>query len=57
MKDWKTTLAGVGLLLTGLGTGIKLGLAGDIANATTSIIGGISGFILGLKAADAKPGK
>lgn len=55
MKDWKTTLAGVGLLLTGIGTGIKLFLAGDIANATTSIIGGISGFILGLKAADSQP--
>jgi hypothetical protein len=53
MNNTKTTIAGVGLLLTGLGAGIKFLLAGDIPNAVTAIVGGISGFYLGLKAADA----
>jgi hypothetical protein len=53
MKNNKTTIAGVGLLLTGLGAGIKFFLAGDIPNAMTAIVSGISGFYLGLKAADA----
>lgn len=53
MNNTKTTIAGVGLLLTGLGAGIKFFLAGDIPNAVTAIVGGISGFYLGLKAADA----
>jgi hypothetical protein len=53
MKNAKTTIAGVGLLLTGLGAGIKFFLAGDIPNAVTAIVSGISGFYLGLKAADA----
>jgi hypothetical protein len=53
MQNSKTTLAGVGLLLTGLGAGIKFFLAGDIPNAVTAIVGGISGFYLGFKAADA----
>jgi hypothetical protein len=53
MQNSKTTLAGVGLLLTGLGAGIKFFLAGDIPNAVTAIVGGISGFYLGFKAVDA----
>jgi hypothetical protein len=52
MQNSKTTLAGVGLLLTGLGAGIKFFLAGDIPNAVTAIVGGISGFYLGFKAVD-----
>ena len=53
MKNAKTTIAGVGLLLTGLGAGIKFFLIGDIPSATTAIVSGISGFYLGLRAADA----
>lgn len=53
MKNAKTTIAGVGLLLTGLGAGIKFFLIGDIPSATTAIVSGISGFYLGLRAVDA----
>jgi len=52
MKNWKTTLGGVGILLAGLGSGIKLFLAGDMVAAVAAIGTGISGFTLGLHAAD-----
>jgi hypothetical protein len=52
MKNWKTTLGGIGILLAGIGSGIKLLLVGDIVGATTAIATGIGGLILGFNAAD-----
>lgn len=52
MKNWKTTLGGIGILLAGLGSGIKLFLVGDIVGATAAIATGIGGLTLGLNAAD-----
>lgn len=52
MKNWKTTLGGIGILLAGIGSGIKLFLVGDIVGATTAVATGIGGLILGLNAAD-----
>lgn len=52
MKNWKTTLGGIGILLAGIGSGIKLFLVGDIVGATTAIATGIGGLILGFNAAD-----
>ena len=52
MKNWKTTLGGIGILLAGIGSGIKLFLVGDIVGATTAIVTGIGGLILGFNAAD-----
>ena len=42
MKSWKTTLSGVGVILTALGAGIKMFLAGDTGSAITALVGGIS---------------
>lgn len=44
-KSWKTTLSGVGVILTALGVGIKFIVAGDFGSAVTAIVGGISGGI------------
>ena len=52
MKNWKTTLGGIGILLAGLGSGIKLFLAGDIVGASAAIVTGIGGLTLGFNAAD-----
>lgn len=52
MKNWKTTLGGIGILLAGIGSGIKLFLVGDIVGATTAIATGIGGLILGFNAVD-----
>ena len=52
MKNWKTTLGGIGILLAGLGSGIKLLLAGDIVGASAAVVAGISGIALGFNAAD-----
>jgi len=52
MKNWKTTLGGIGILLAGLGSGIKLFLAGDIVGASAAIVTGIGGIALGFNAVD-----
>jgi hypothetical protein len=37
MKSWKTTLSGVAVILAGLATAIKAGLAGDYGTAFTAL--------------------
>jgi hypothetical protein len=43
MKNWKTTAAGVGLILTGLGIGLSVlsGGEGSLEAALASIVGGV----------------
>ena len=42
MKSWKTTLAGIGTILAGVGGGIKLIAAGQTVEGFSSIVAGIT---------------
>jgi len=53
MKNWKTTLGGVAVLLAALSVAIKQVIAGDISGAITATVAGAGAMFTALKAQDA----
>ena len=45
MKSWKTTLSGIGVILSGAGAAIKFAVAGDYGTAIATLIPAVSAGI------------
>ena len=54
MRSWRTFLGGIGVILGGLGTALKLWTAGDINGAITAAVTAISGGLALIAARDNK---
>lgn len=57
MKNWKTTVAGIATIVAGVAGAVKLWAAGDLSNALTALLGGVSAGIGLMTAKDAKTGE